>query len=93
MEEDSGTIQSGNSWFVYILQCKDKTLYTGITNNIDRRLKQHNQGKGAKYTKTRTPVTLVYIASGFNRSTAAKEERRIKSLSRKEKLILIKLNT
>jgi putative endonuclease len=90
MEEDSGTIQSGNNWSVYIVKCKDGSLYTGITTNIDRRVKQHNLGKGAKYTKARTPVTLVYVASGFNRSTASKEECRIKSLSRKEKLLLVK---
>lgn len=90
MEEDFGTTQSGNNWFVYILECSDGSLYTGITTNIDRRVKQHNQGKGAKYTKTRTPVTLVYIADSFNRSTASKEECRIKSLSRKEKLLFIK---
>jgi putative endonuclease len=93
MEEDSGTIQNGNNWSVYILECSDRTLYTGITTNIERRIKQHNQGKGAKYTKHRTPVTLVYVADGFNRSTASKEECRIKSLNRKEKLLFIKLNT
>jgi putative endonuclease len=46
-------------WFVYIVQCSDNTLYTGISNNLERRLKQHNSGKGAKYTRGRTPVTLL----------------------------------
>jgi putative endonuclease len=93
MEEDFGTTQSGNNWFVYILECSDGSLYTGITTNIDRRVKQHNLKKGAKYTKSRTPVKLVYFKDDFDRSSALKEEFRIKKLSRKEKLLLIKLNS
>ena len=92
MEEDFGTTQNGNKWFVYILQCSDSSLYTGVTTDLERRVKQHNSGKGAKYTKTRTPVNLVYHKDGYDRSSALKEECRIKKLSRKEKLILIKLN-
>jgi putative endonuclease len=93
MEEDSGIILSGNNWLVYILECSDSSLYTGITTNIDRRINQHNSKKGAKYTKNKTPVKLVYLKDGFDRSSALKEEYRIKKLSRKEKLLLIKLNS
>ncbi len=75
---------------LYILRCKDKTLYTGITVDLDRRVKEHNSSKrGAKYTRSRRPVKLVYSRRFRNRSNAQKEEARIKSLSRKEKLLMI----
>ena len=78
-------------YFIYILQCSDKTFYTGITTNIDRRLKEHNNSRlGAKYTKVRRPVKLVYSKEFENRSLASIEESKIKSLSRQEKLDLIK---
>jgi len=78
-------------YYLYILKCKDKTLYTGITNNLERRIKEHNESnKGAKYTKARRPVKLVYLKRFKNRSGASKEEAKIKKLSRKEKLELIK---
>ena len=76
-------------WYVYILECSDGTLYTGITTDLDKRLKTHNNGKGAKYTKTRLPVVLKVSFEAENRSSASKEEYRIKQLSRKEKLELI----
>lgn len=76
-------------WFVYILECSDGTLYTGITTNVERRVKQHNNGKGAKYTKVRRPVVLRKVFEATNRSEASKEEYRIKQLSRIEKLKLI----
>ena len=76
-------------WYVYILECSDNTLYTGITTDLDKRLKTHNNGKGAKYTKTRLPVVLKVSFEAENRSSASKEEYRIKQLSRKEKLELI----
>ncbi|EKD58240.1 MAG: Excinuclease ABC C subunit protein [uncultured bacterium] len=75
---------------VYILLCADKTLYTGITNDLERRILEHNGSpKGAKYTAHRQPVKLVFSKSLKNRSLASKEECRIKKLSRQEKLDLI----
>ena len=76
-------------WYVYIVECSDNTLYTGITTDLDKRLKTHNNGKGAKYTKTRLPVVLKASFESEDRSTASKEEYRIKQLTRKEKLELI----
>lgn len=76
---------------LYILKCADKTLYTGITVDLKRRLQEHNHSKlGAKYTRARRPVKLVYSKKCRNRSSASKQEAHIKSLSRKEKLELIK---
>ena len=76
-------------WFVYILKCSDKTYYTGITNNITRRMLEHGTNKGAKYTRQRAPFKLVYKASFINRSSASKEEYKIKSLSLQDKIKLI----
>ncbi len=74
-------------WFVYILRCSDDTLYTGITNNLERRIKQHNEGKGAKYTRGRGPVTLVKSIECATKSEALKLEYKIKQLPREEKLL------
>ena len=83
--------KKNNDWFVYILECSDKTLYTGITNNLDKRLEQHNSGvDGAKYTRPRRPVKYVYQEKQVNRSVATKREMIIKKLKRTEKLKLIK---
>lgn len=80
-------------YFVYILECSDSTFYTGITTNLDRRIKEHNTSKvGAKYTKARRPVKLIYSKEFINRSEASIEESRIKKLSRIEKLNFIKNN-
>lgn len=77
-------------YYLYILECADGKLYTGITTDIGRRLEEHNNTKlGAKYTSMRRPVRLVYSASFENRSLACKEEYRVKQLSREEKLKLI----
>lgn len=77
-------------YHLYILQCADNTLYTGITVNLERRLDEHNNSKlGARYTSIRRPVKLVYSAVFSDRSTASKEEYRIKKLSREEKIELI----
>jgi len=77
-------------YFVYIIQCNDQTLYTGITTDLERRIKEHNSSKlGAKYTKVRRPVKLVYSKDFINRSEASKEESRIKKLSRLEKINLL----
>jgi putative endonuclease len=75
-------------WWVYIVECNDGSLYTGITVNVENRISVHNSGKGAKYTKTRRPVNLRVSWLFENRSAAAKEEWRIKQLSRAEKLLL-----
>jgi len=75
-------------WYVYIVECSDGTLYTGITTNVNKRIETHNKGKGAKYTKARLPVVLKASFDGFDRSSASKEEYRIKQLTRKEKIEL-----
>jgi len=78
-------------YYLYILQCSDKTLYTGITTDLDRRITEHNSTKlGAKYTKARRPVKLVYSKKFKDRSLASKEEARIKKLTKSEKLELIR---
>ena len=76
-------------WLVYILQCGDGTLYTGITDDVIRRLEQHRTGKGAKYTRGRTPLTLVYQEECQSYSDALKREYRIKQLPRAEKQKLL----
>ena len=79
------------SYFVYILECSDSTLYTGITKDVKKRLDEHNNScKGAKYTKARRPVKLLYCEASENRSTASKREYAIKKLTRKQKLDLMK---
>ena len=76
------------NWIVYILQCADGTLYTGITNDLERRMAEHEAGRGAKYTKGRGPLQLVYQEICGDRGTASKREIEIKSLDRKSKLLL-----
>ena len=77
-------------YFVYILKCKDDTLYTGIATDVKRRLDEHNNSdKGAKYTRVRRPVELVYTEELEDRSSACKREYAIKQLKREEKLRLI----
>lgn len=73
----------------YILQCSDGTLYTGWTNNLDKRLKEHNGGQGAKYTRGRRPVKLVYTEEYETKREAMQREFQIKKLTRKEKEALI----
>jgi len=78
------------AYFVYILQCADDTLYTGITTDIKRRVDEHNYSdKGAKYTKLRRPVKLVYSEESENRSSASKREHSIKQMTRVKKMELI----
>jgi len=80
----------GNTYYLYILECADKTLYTGITTDLKRRIAEHGGAKlGAKYTCVRRPVRLVYSKKFKNRSSASKEEARIKKLKKTEKLELI----
>lgn len=77
------------SWYVYILRCADGTLYTGSTDDVLRRLAVHNSGKGAKYTRARLPVEVVYTEVCESYSDALKREYAIKQLSRSEKLKLV----
>lgn len=77
------------SYFVYILRCGDGTLYTGTTDDVERRLAAHRSGKGAKYTRGRGPLELVYRESCADKSAALKRELAVKRLTRKEKLALI----
>lgn len=77
-------------WVVYILQCSDKSLYTGITNDLTNRLEAHTSGKGAKYTKGRGPFTLLYQENLSTRSDALKRELEIKKMDRALKLQLCK---
>ena len=79
-----------NKNYVYMIRCKDNTLYTGWTNDLYKRIKSHNNGNGAKYTKYRGPVELVYYETFDNKSEALKREIEIKKLTRIEKLDLIK---
>ena len=79
-------------YHLYILKCADKSLYTGIATDLVRRVKEHNSSKlGAKYTRGRRPVKLVYSKKFKNRSLASKAESKIKTFSREEKLKIIKL--
>lgn len=72
-------------WMVYLTRCGDDTLYCGITTDVDRRVREHNQGRGARYTRTRTPVELVYAECHPDRATASKREYEIKQMTRQEK--------
>ena len=75
--------------YCYIIECADGTLYTGVTNDTERRMHQHNLGRGARYTRSRRPLRLVYIEQQSDRTAAMQRERVIKALSRKRKLALI----
>ena len=76
-------------WYIYILRCADNTLYTGSTDDVERRVAVHNSGKGAKYTRGRGPVEVVYTEECESYSAALKREYAIKQLSRGEKIKLI----
>ena len=76
-------------WYIYILRCGDGTLYTGITDDVERRLAAHRAGKGAKYTRGRGPLELVYREKAEDKSAALRRESQIKRLSRADKLRLI----
>jgi len=80
---------SPSPWYVYIIRCRDNTLYTGITTDLDRRINDHNRGKGCKYTASRRPVKLVYSEPHPDRSSASKREAQIKGRPRREKEGLI----
>lgn len=77
-------------WYVYMVECADGTLYSGVTTDVERRIKEHNDSpKGAKYTRAKRPVVLVYTERCENRSGATKREYALKQLSREEKLKLV----
>ena len=77
------------SWFVYMVRCADDTLYTGITKDLSRRCRQHNDGTASRYTRGRSPVRLVYQEAHASRSLALKREAAVKSLSRRRKESMI----
>ena len=77
------------TWYVYIIECNDGSFYTGITNDLDKRIIAHNTGCAAKYTKSRRPVRLCYIEPALDRSQASQREYVIKSLTKSAKLDLI----
>lgn len=80
---------AADPWYIYILHCGDGTYYTGIAKDVARRLRQHRRGLGAKYTRGRTPLTLVYVEAAADRGAALNREYAIKRMSRSEKRSLI----
>jgi len=80
---------SKNMWHVYILRCGNGCLYTGITDNLERRFQEHSSGKGGRYTKSFGAVKMLYFEKCFDKSTALKHEIKIKSWTRRKKLALI----
>ena len=78
------------AWYVYVVRCRYGTLYTGIATDVEARVSVHNKGRGARYTRSRLPVTLVHVERKRSRSTALKRELAIKALGRAEKLALIR---
>lgn len=91
MKEREATYASSKneSWILYILECSDKSLYTGITNNLERRLKTHQEGRASRFTRARRPVKLLYQEPCGNRTQALIRECAVKSLSRQEKEELV----
>jgi putative endonuclease len=77
------------NWQIYIILCSDNSLYTGITTDIERRLRQHETGRGAKYFRGRQPKELVYLENGHSRSSASKRETEIKRMTRTDKCLLV----
>ncbi|MBF0216134.1 MAG: GIY-YIG nuclease family protein [Candidatus Omnitrophica bacterium] len=76
-------------WHVYILECKDKTLYVGVTKNLTERLARHNKGKASKYTRGRTPVKMIHSEQHPDKTSALKREHELKRWTREKKLALI----
>jgi len=79
-------------WYVYIIECSDNTLYVGVTLDIERRLKEHNSGKGGRYTRARMPVNLIYSECYNSKSKALKREIQIKGWKKRKKMALITNN-
>lgn len=86
-----GKEPAGGTWVVYMVRCADGSLYTGITNDVNRRSRQHNDGTASRYTRSRRPTCLVYQEAHPSRSAALKREAAIKTLSRRQKMALIRL--
>src|SRR5437763_10892239 len=86
-----GKEPAGDAWFVYMLRCADGSLYTGITKDVKRRCRQHNDGTASRYTRSRRPTKLVWQEAQPSRSSALKREAAIKAMTRREKLVLIRL--
>jgi putative endonuclease len=76
-------------WFVYVVRCRDGSLYTGVSTDVDSRVAVHNAGKGARYTRARRPVQVVHVERKQSRGNALKREAAIKALSRAQKLALV----
>lgn len=91
MSTDSGSKsqESDDPWFVYMVECRDGSLYTGVTNDLERRLQQHNEGTAARYTRSRRPVRVRYSERCENRSAALVRECAVRLLSPKEKWALV----
>lgn len=89
LSEAKDRLTDRNCWYVYIIECKDGKLYTGITNNLDNRVKQHNHGRGCRFTKFRIPVKLLYNKECISKEEALHRESVIKGLTREKKLKLI----
>lgn len=85
--------KQNKSWVLYILECSDQSLYTGITNRLEVRIEAHQNGTGARYTRGRLPITLVYTEDCTDRSDASKRECAVKKLSKSKKLVLVKKGT
>lgn len=87
--EISADASAPDAWFVYIVECADGTLYAGVAKNAEARVAKHNDGSGAKYTRTRRPVELVYLEPALDRGAALKREHAIKRMSAGEKWQLV----
>ncbi|MBR3069278.1 MAG: GIY-YIG nuclease family protein [Lachnospiraceae bacterium] len=85
-------MEAAEKCYTYMVRCSDGTLYTGWTNNLEKRMEAHNSGRGAKYTKSRRPVELVYFKEFTQKSDAMSREARLKQLGRAEKLKLIAMS-
>jgi putative endonuclease len=80
---------TSTEWHIYVVRCADRTLYTGIARDLQARITQHNTGRGAKYTRSRRPVTLVYQEAAADRSTALRREHEIKRMAPQAKRALV----
>ena len=85
-------MEAAEKCYTYMVRCSDGTLYTGWTNNLEKRMEAHNSGRGAKYTKSRRPVEMVYFEDFTEKSDAMSREARLKQLGRAEKLKLIAMS-
>lgn len=89
-EETYGVDKKAEPWFLYMLRCSDGSLYTGVTNNLERRLTMHNKGTASRYTRTRLPVEMLYHETCASRTQAMVRECAVKAFSRKQKDELIR---